>query len=71
MFIFRSCTAILNQQQIDSRYNCTVNLTGQQTGILRVIFSEYRESEDTHEKSVFLLFHQNISLGELIRGKIV
>ena len=38
---------------------------------LRVIFSEYRESEDTHEKSIFLLFHQNIPLGELIQGKIV
>ena len=39
--------------------------------VLRVIFSEYRESEDTHEKSIFLLFHQNIPLGELIQGKIV
>ena len=38
---------------------------------LRVNFSEYRESEDTHEKSIFLLFHQNIPLGELIQGKIV
>ena len=38
---------------------------------LRVIFSEYRESEDTHEKSIFLLFHQNIPIGELIKGKIV
>ena len=38
---------------------------------LRVIFSEYRESEDTHKKSIFLLFHQNIPLGELIQGKIV
>ena len=38
---------------------------------LRVIFSEYRESKDTHEKSIFLLFHQNIPLGELIQGKIV
>ena len=38
---------------------------------LRVIFSEYRESEDTHEKSIFLLFHQNIPLSELIQGKIV
>ena len=38
---------------------------------LRVIFSEYRESEDTHEKSIFFLFHQNIPLGELIQGKIV
>ena len=41
------------------------------TKLLRVIFSEYRESEDTHEKSIFLLFHQNIPLGELIQGKIV
>ena len=40
-------------------------------GMLRVIFSEYRESEDTHEKSIFFLFHQNIPLGELIQGKIV
>ena len=39
--------------------------------LLRVIFSEYRESEDTHEKSIFLSFHQNIPLGELIQGKIV
>ena len=38
---------------------------------LRVIFSEYRESEDTHEQSIFRLFHQNIPLGELIQGKIV
>ena len=38
---------------------------------LRVIFSECRESEDSHEKSIFLLFRQNISLGELIQGKIV
>ena len=38
---------------------------------LRVIFSERRESEDTHEKSIFLLFRQNIPLGELIQGKIV
>ena len=38
---------------------------------LRVIFSEYRESEETHEKSIFRLFHQNIPLGELIQGKIV
>ena len=27
---------------------------------LRVIFSKNRESEDTHEKSIFLLFRQNI-----------
>ena len=33
---------------------------------LRVIFLENRESEDTHKKSVFLLFHQNIPLRELI-----
>ena len=38
---------------------------------LRVIFSECRESEDSHEKSIFLLFGQNIPLGELIQGKIV
>ena len=38
---------------------------------LRVVFSECRESEDTHEKSIFLLFHQNIPVGELIQGKIV
>ena len=35
---------------------------------LRVIFSENRESEDTHEKSIFLLFRQNIPLSELIQG---
>ena len=38
---------------------------------LRVIFSENRESEDTHEKSIFLLFRQNIPFSELIQGKIV
>ena len=38
---------------------------------LRVIFSENRVSEDTHEKSIFLLFRQNIPLSELIQGKIV
>jgi len=38
---------------------------------LRVIFSENRESEDTHEKSIFLLFRQNIPLSELIQGNIV
>ena len=38
---------------------------------LRVIFSECRESEDSHEKSIFLLFGQNIPLGELIQEKIV
>ena len=30
-----------------------------------------RESEDTHEKSIFLLFRQNIPLSELIQGNIV
>ena len=49
----------------------TPQLFGMRTPSLRVIFSEYRESEDTHEKSIFLLFHQNIPLGELIQGKIV
>ena len=29
---------------------------------LRVIFWERRESEGTHDKSIFLLFHQNIPL---------
>ena len=38
--------------------------------MLSVIFWECRESEDTHEKSNFLLFRQNIPLGELIQGKI-
>ena len=38
---------------------------------LRAIFWERRESEDTREKSIFLLFRQNIPLGELIQGKIV
>ena len=38
---------------------------------LRATFWERRESEDTHEKSIFLLFRQNIPLGELIQGKIV
>ena len=38
---------------------------------LRAIFSECRESEDSQEKSIFLLFRQNIPLGELIQGKIV
>ena len=41
------------------------------TGDLRAIFSECRESEDSHEKSIFLLFRQNIPLGELIQGKVV
>ena len=39
--------------------------------MLRATFWECRESEDTHEKSIFLLFHQNIPLGELIQGNIV
>ena len=39
--------------------------------LLRVIFSENRESEDTHEKSILLLFRQNIPLSELIQGNIV
>ena len=39
--------------------------------VLRVVFSENRESEDTHEKSIFLLFRQNVPLSELIQGKIV
>ena len=39
--------------------------------VLRATFWERRESEDTHEKSIFLLFRQNIPLGELIQGKIV
>ena len=38
---------------------------------LRAIFRERRELEDTHEKSIFFLFRQNIPLGELIQGKIV
>ena len=38
---------------------------------LRVIFWEYRESEDTHEKSIFLLLNQSIAMGELVQGKIV
>ena len=38
---------------------------------LRVIFSANRESEDTHQKSIFLLFRQNVHLSELIQGKIV
>ena len=39
--------------------------------ILRVIFSECRKSKDSHENSIFLLFRQNIPLGELIQEKIV
>ena len=38
---------------------------------LRTTFWERRESEDTHQKSIFLLFRQNIPLGELTQGKIV
>ena len=49
----------------------TINKVSHIINNLRVIFSEYRESEDTHEKSIFLLFHQNIPVGELIQGKIV
>ena len=48
-----------------------VNVEPETSEILRVIFSEYRESEDNHEKSIFLLFHQNIPVGELAQGKIV
>ena len=36
-----------------------------------MIFSECRESEDSHEKSIFLLFRHNIPLSELIQEKIV
>ena len=39
--------------------------------VIRVIFSENRVSEDTHEKSIFLLFRQNVPFSELIQGKIV
>ena len=38
--------------------------------VLGVIFSENRESEDSHEKSIFLLIRQNIPFSELIQGKI-
>jgi len=44
---------------------------GQKARALRVIFPESRESEDSHQKSIFLLFRQNVLLGELIQGKIV
>ena len=46
----------------------TINLVlrGWNWSLLRAIFSECRESEDSHEKSIFLLFRQNIPLGELI-----
>ena len=59
-----------------SRVKCTVVTTLTASGklvpsTLRVIFRERRESEDTHEKSIFLLFRQNIPLGELIQVKIV
>ena len=40
-------------------YSCT----------LKVIFSENRESEDSHEKSIFRLFRQNIPFNDLIQGK--
>ena len=36
-----------------------------------MIFSQCRESEDSREKSIFLLFRQNIPLSERIQGKIV
>jgi len=36
---------------------------------LRATFWARRELEDTHEKSIFLLFRLNIPLGELIQGK--
>jgi len=39
--------------------------------LLRAIFWEYRESKDTHKKSNFFLFCQNIALGELIQEKII
>ena len=38
---------------------------------LRAIFWEYRESKDTHKKSNFFLFCQNIPLGKLIQEKII
>ena len=41
------------------------------TTILWVIISENRVSEDIHEKSIFLLFRQNVPFSELIQGKIV
>jgi len=42
--------------------------------MLRVIFRERRESEDSHEKSIFFLSclsRQKIRLGELTQGKTV
>ena len=39
--------------------------------LLKSGFSENRESEDTHEKLIFLLFRQNIPFSELIQGNIV
>ena len=39
--------------------------------LLRAIFSEYRESKDTHKKSNFFLFCQNIPLGKLIQEKVI
>ena len=55
------------------RFQSVKRIPGQDIGTktLRVIFSECRESEDSHEKSIFLLFRQNIPLGELIQEKIV
>ena len=38
---------------------------------LRAIFSKKQESKDSQEISIFLLFRQNIPLGELIQGKIL
>ena len=40
-------------------------------GRLRAIFWEYRESKDTHKKSNFFLFCQNIPLGKLIQETII
>ena len=51
--------------------SCLISSNNRNLQLLRVIFSECRESEDSHEKSIFLLFCQNIPLGELIQGKIV
>ena len=54
----------------DSQHKNISDLSSQAI-YLRVIFSENRESEDTHEKSIFLLFRQNVPFSELIQGKIV
>ena len=40
-------------------------------GTLRVIFSENRELDNTHKKSIFLLFRLNIPLSDFIQGNIV